>query len=155
MILVSNSWRMYLIGLAVSLAIFGVVYFTVIDPVVAAVNVQDYRSAVGQVAQTSLRSIIGKSDLDDLLSNRERLCLRLHYADGLDIGRIGTLYKIHRSTVARRLAEYRRKLRESVQERLRKRLKLTDSEYQSILSLVRSQMVVSLRSALKNPANPA
>ncbi len=89
------------------------------------------------------------------LSSRERLCLRLHYADGLDIGRIGTLYKIHRSTVARRLAEYRRKLRESVQERLRKRLKLTESEYESVLSLVRSQMVVSLRSALKNPAQPA
>ncbi len=89
------------------------------------------------------------------LSSRERLCLRLHYADGLDIGRIGTLYKIHRSTVARRLAEYRRKLRESVQEGLRKRLKLTDSEYESVLSLVRSQMVVSLRSALKNPTHPA
>jgi len=89
------------------------------------------------------------------LSSRERLCLRLHYADGLDIGRIGTLYKIHRSTVARRLAEYRRKLRESMQERLRKRLKLTDSEYESVLALVRSQMVVSLRSALKNPAHPA
>jgi hypothetical protein len=43
------------------------------EPVRAAVDVQDYMSAVGQVAQTSLRSIIGKSDLDDLLSNRERL----------------------------------------------------------------------------------
>jgi regulator of protease activity HflC (stomatin/prohibitin superfamily) len=40
---------------------------------VRAIVVQDYVSAVGQVAQTSLRSIIGKSDLDDLLSNRERL----------------------------------------------------------------------------------
>ena len=89
------------------------------------------------------------------LSNRERLCLRLHYADGLDIDRIGRLYKIHRSTVARRLAEYRRKLRESTQERLRKRLNLTDSEYESVLSLVRSQMLVSLRSALKNPAPAA
>jgi RNA polymerase sigma-70 factor (ECF subfamily) len=89
------------------------------------------------------------------LSSRERLCLRLHYADGLDIGRIGRLYKIHRSTVARRLAEYRRKLRESVKERLRKQLKLTDSEYESVLSLVRSQLVVSLRSALKNPAHSA
>src|SRR5690349_5667421 len=39
----------------------------------AAVNVQDYNFAVLQVAQTSLRSVIGKSDLDDLLSNRERL----------------------------------------------------------------------------------
>ncbi len=36
-------------------------------------NVQDYRFAVAQVAQTSLRSIIGKSELDDLLSNREQL----------------------------------------------------------------------------------
>lgn len=57
----------------VTVRVDAVVYFKVIDPVVAAVNVQDYHSAVGQVAQTSLRSIIGKSDLDDLLSNRERL----------------------------------------------------------------------------------
>jgi regulator of protease activity HflC (stomatin/prohibitin superfamily) len=39
----------------------------------AAVDVQDYMSAIGQVAQTSLRSIIGKSNLDDLLCNREGL----------------------------------------------------------------------------------
>jgi regulator of protease activity HflC (stomatin/prohibitin superfamily) len=57
----------------VTVRVDAVVYFKVIDPVVAAVNVQDYRSAVGQVAQTSLRSIIGKSDLDELLSNREHL----------------------------------------------------------------------------------
>ena len=37
------------------------------------VDVQNYQVAIGQVAQASLRSIIGKSDLDDLLSNRERL----------------------------------------------------------------------------------
>ncbi|MGA6163984.1 slipin family protein [Amycolatopsis magusensis] len=57
----------------VTVKVDAVVYFKVTDPVLAAVNVEDYRSAVGQVAQTSLRSIIGKSDLDDLLSNRERL----------------------------------------------------------------------------------
>jgi regulator of protease activity HflC (stomatin/prohibitin superfamily) len=57
----------------VTVKVDAVVYFKVIDPVLAIVNVQDYRFAVGQVAQTSLRSIIGKSDLDDLLSNRERL----------------------------------------------------------------------------------
>jgi regulator of protease activity HflC (stomatin/prohibitin superfamily) len=50
-----------------------VVYFNVVDPRLATVNVQDYRTAVLLVAQTSLRSVIGKSDLDDLLSNRERL----------------------------------------------------------------------------------
>ncbi|HET9875602.1 MAG TPA: slipin family protein, partial [Mycobacterium sp.] len=57
----------------VTVRVDAVVYFNVIDPVRAAVDVQDYLSAIGQVAQTSLRSIIGKSDLDELLSNRERL----------------------------------------------------------------------------------
>jgi regulator of protease activity HflC (stomatin/prohibitin superfamily) len=57
----------------VTVRVDAVVYFRVVDPVRAVVDVQDYVSAVGQVAQTSLRSIIGKSDLDDLLSNRERL----------------------------------------------------------------------------------
>jgi regulator of protease activity HflC (stomatin/prohibitin superfamily) len=57
----------------VTVRVDAVVYFKVVDPIVASVNVQDYRAAIGQVAQTSLRSIIGKSDLDDLLSNRERL----------------------------------------------------------------------------------
>jgi regulator of protease activity HflC (stomatin/prohibitin superfamily) len=47
--------------------------FSVMDPVRAAVDVQDYLAAIGQVAQTSLRSIIGKSDLDDLLCDREHL----------------------------------------------------------------------------------
>ncbi len=57
----------------VTVRVDAVVYFRVEDPVRAAVDVQDYMSAIGQVAQTSLRSIIGKSNLDDLLSNRERL----------------------------------------------------------------------------------
>ncbi|HKF34851.1 MAG TPA: SPFH domain-containing protein [Jatrophihabitantaceae bacterium] len=57
----------------VTVRVDAVVYFNVVDPKLATVNVQDYRTAVLLVAQTSLRSIIGKSDLDDLLSNRERL----------------------------------------------------------------------------------
>lgn len=57
----------------VTVRVDAVIYFNVADPVRAAVDVQDYMSAIGQVAQTSLRSIIGKSDLDDLLSNREGL----------------------------------------------------------------------------------
>jgi regulator of protease activity HflC (stomatin/prohibitin superfamily) len=57
----------------VSVRVDAVVYFKVVDPVRVVVDVQDYLQAVSQVAQTSLRSIIGKSELDDLLSNRERL----------------------------------------------------------------------------------
>jgi regulator of protease activity HflC (stomatin/prohibitin superfamily) len=57
----------------VTVSVDAVVYFRVSDPVSAIISVEDYRYAVGQVAQTSLRSIIGKSELDDLLANRERL----------------------------------------------------------------------------------
>lgn len=57
----------------VTVRVDAVVYFRVFDPVLAVVEVQNYLFAVGQVAQTSLRSIIGKSDLDSLLSNREEL----------------------------------------------------------------------------------
>jgi regulator of protease activity HflC (stomatin/prohibitin superfamily) len=57
----------------VTVRVDAVVYFKVIDPLRALVEVQDYMFAIGQVAQTSLRSIIGKSELDDLLSNREHL----------------------------------------------------------------------------------
>ncbi len=55
----------------VTVRVDAVVYFKVLDPVRATVNVQDYGFAISQVAQTSLRSIIGKSELDDLLANRE------------------------------------------------------------------------------------
>ena len=57
----------------VTVRVDAVVYFRVVDPIRAGVDVQDYLSAIGQVAQTSLRSIIGKSDLDDLLCDREQL----------------------------------------------------------------------------------
>ncbi|MFB8244468.1 slipin family protein [Streptomyces sp. NPDC001046] len=57
----------------VTVRVDAVVYFKVVDPAAAVVNVEDYRFAVSQMAQTSLRSIIGKSELDDLLSNREKL----------------------------------------------------------------------------------
>jgi regulator of protease activity HflC (stomatin/prohibitin superfamily) len=57
----------------VTVRVDAVVYYRVIDPVRALVEVQDFSFAMIQVAQTSLRSIIGKSELDDLLSNREQL----------------------------------------------------------------------------------
>ncbi|MFE0250309.1 slipin family protein [Streptomyces sp. NPDC059010] len=57
----------------VTVRVDAVVYFKVVDPANALVKVEDYKYAVSQMAQTSLRSIIGKSDLDDLLSNREKL----------------------------------------------------------------------------------
>ena len=55
----------------VTVRVDAVVYFRVVDPVKATVNVQDYLFAVSQQAQTSLRSIIGQSEMDQLLSERD------------------------------------------------------------------------------------
>jgi regulator of protease activity HflC (stomatin/prohibitin superfamily) len=57
----------------VTLTVDAVVYFRVIDPVKAVINVQNYPMAVSQVSQTSLRAVIGRADLDTLLSDRERI----------------------------------------------------------------------------------
>ncbi|MEU8261491.1 slipin family protein [Micromonospora sp. NPDC048999] len=57
----------------VTLTVDAVVYYRVVDPVKALVNVRDYPAAVLQVAQTALRSVIGKADLDTLLSNRDQI----------------------------------------------------------------------------------
>jgi regulator of protease activity HflC (stomatin/prohibitin superfamily) len=57
----------------VSVTVDAVVYFRVSDPVRATIEVQNYLFAVEQVTLTSLRSIIGKSELDDLLANRDHM----------------------------------------------------------------------------------
>ncbi|WP_352244116.1 slipin family protein [Lentzea sp. NBRC 105346] len=79
----------------VTVRVDAVVYFKVHDPAKAVINVEDYRFAMLQVAQTSLRSMIGKSELDDLLSNREHLNQGLELmidtpalAWGIDIDRV-------------------------------------------------------------------
>jgi regulator of protease activity HflC (stomatin/prohibitin superfamily) len=57
----------------VSVKVNAVVYFRVIDPSRAVVEVENYMYATSQLAQTTLRSILGQAELDDLLSERDRL----------------------------------------------------------------------------------
>ncbi|HVT67059.1 MAG TPA: SPFH domain-containing protein [Trebonia sp.] len=57
----------------VSVRVDAVVYFRVVEPIKATVNVQNYMNAISQQAQTSLRSIIGQSEMDTLLAERERV----------------------------------------------------------------------------------
>jgi regulator of protease activity HflC (stomatin/prohibitin superfamily) len=57
----------------VTLSVDAVVYFRVADPVKAVVNVENYLGAISQVARTSLRSVIGRADLDTLLSDRQQV----------------------------------------------------------------------------------
>lgn len=66
----------------VTVRVDAVVYYRVVDPFKAIINVQKYHHAVSQVAQTSLRSVIGENDLDQLLSEREKI--NAHLKDVID-----------------------------------------------------------------------
>lgn len=57
----------------VSVKVNAVIYFRVIDPIKAIVEVEDYSYAMSQLAQTTLRSVCGQAELDELLSAREKI----------------------------------------------------------------------------------
>lgn len=57
----------------VSVRVSAVIYFRVIDPEKSMIQVEDFMTATSQLAQTTLRSVLGKHDLDEMLSERDRL----------------------------------------------------------------------------------
>lgn len=61
----------------VTVKVNAVIYFQVMEPAKAIINVEDYFYATSMIAQTTLRSVLGQVDLDDLLSNREEINQRL------------------------------------------------------------------------------
>lgn len=61
----------------VSVKVNAVVYFRVMDPTKAIVAVQDYLYATSQMAQTTLRSVLGEAELDELLSKRDKINVQL------------------------------------------------------------------------------
>jgi RNA polymerase sigma-70 factor, ECF subfamily len=110
----------------------------VVDPELDYLRLR-YRGAFDDALRSALAS----------LPDRDALLLELHYVDGLNIDRIGALYGAHRSTVARWRTAVRRRVLASTREQLRKSLSLTDSDFDSLAGLVRSQLTVSLRTALR------
>lgn len=61
----------------VTVRVNAVVYYRVLDPVAAVIEIEDYNRATWQIAQTTLRNVIGQSDLDQLLSERETINAKL------------------------------------------------------------------------------
>lgn len=86
------------------------------------------------------------------LTAEERNLVRFNFIDGLNIEQIGTMQGVHRSTVARRIARIREELLEGTRAMLRERFKLTASEVNSLLRVVKSDFGVSLNEALSDPS---
>ncbi|MDO9204558.1 slipin family protein [Methylotenera sp.] len=64
----------------VSVQVNAVVYFRVVDPAKAIMQVEDYMNATSQLSQTTLRSVLGKHELDEMLAERETLNLDIQQA---------------------------------------------------------------------------
>jgi RNA polymerase sigma-70 factor, ECF subfamily len=82
------------------------------------------------------------------LTDRDRTILRLRFVDDLGIDQIGGLYGVHRATVARWIARIRDELFAATRTDLVGRLKLSDSDFESLLGLARSQLDLSLSAVL-------
>jgi RNA polymerase sigma-70 factor (ECF subfamily) len=82
------------------------------------------------------------------LSDEQRNLLRLHFIDALTLDELAALFRVHRATIARRVAAAREAILERCRHLLGERLALDASEFESLLRVVRSQIDLSLRRLL-------
>jgi RNA polymerase sigma-70 factor, ECF subfamily len=83
------------------------------------------------------------------LSSRERNLLRHNLLDGLNIEQIGAIYNVHRATVARWIARARETLLAETRAALMQRLRVDQTEFESIMRLIQSRLDVSIHHFLK------
>ena len=89
------------------------------------------------------------------LGAREQTLLRYHHVDGLNIDEIGAIYRVHRVTAFRWLEKAKEQLVKATLDTLRSRLKLTPTELDSVLRMIRSQVHLSLIRHLGGPNDKA
>jgi RNA polymerase sigma-70 factor (ECF subfamily) len=85
------------------------------------------------------------------LSDRQRTLLRLHLSERLSIDQLAVMYAVNRATAARWLSSARKLLAEKVRDELRARLRLSESDCDSIVALVRSDLEISVARYLGEP----
>jgi RNA polymerase sigma-70 factor (ECF subfamily) len=82
------------------------------------------------------------------LDSRKRVILRLHHAQGWTMDRLATMYRVSRSAAGRLVVDARRALLDDAKRRLRERLDLSDSEVDSLIEVLKSDVQVSILRAL-------
>jgi regulator of protease activity HflC (stomatin/prohibitin superfamily) len=130
----------------VTLRVDAVVYYRVVDPVKAVINVQNYTFAVSQVAQTSLRSVIGQSDRDQLRSERDKV--NAHLKDVIDAPTEGPwgirVERVEIKDVSLPESMKRSMSRQAEAERERRaRIISADGEYQASKKLAQAAVVMT------------
>lgn len=85
------------------------------------------------------------------LSSEDRVLLRQHFVDGLNIDELAALHQVHRATAARWLAQAREKIAAQTRKLLLDQIKTPKADFDSILRLVQSQLDLSIRGHLREP----
>lgn len=131
----------------VSVRVNAVIYFQVVDPNRAVISVEDYLFATSQMAQTTLRSVLGQQELDDLLSEREKLNLEIQTildratdAWGIKV----TAVEIKKVDLPQEMQRAMARQAEAERER-RAKVIAAEGEYQAAEKLVMAADMMSLR----------
>jgi regulator of protease activity HflC (stomatin/prohibitin superfamily) len=129
----------------VSVKVNAVVYFRVVDPARAIVEVENYVNATSQLAQTTLRSALGQVELDELLSQRDQLNLRLQDILDAHTGPWGMKVAMVEVKDVDLAQEMRRAMARQAEAEREKRAKIihADGELQASVKLAEAAEIVS------------
>ena len=129
----------------VSVKVDAVVYFRVVDPVKAIVNVEDFVYATSQISQTTLRSICGQAELDELLSQREKINMKLQEIIDKETDAWGVkvvAVELKRIDLPEELVKAMARQAEAERER-RAKIIAAEAEYQAAQKLVEAAQLLS------------
>jgi regulator of protease activity HflC (stomatin/prohibitin superfamily) len=129
----------------VTVSVNAVVYFRVIDPRLAIVEVENYLYATSQLAQTTLRSVLGEVEMDELLSEREKLNARLQDILDKQTDRWGIKVSLVEIKAVDLPQEMRRAMSKQAEAEREKRAKIihADGEYQAAEKLVKAASAIA------------
>jgi regulator of protease activity HflC (stomatin/prohibitin superfamily) len=129
----------------VTVSVNAVVYFRVIDPRLAIVEVENYLYATSQLAQTTLRSVLGEVEMDELLSEREKLNARLQDILDKQTDRWGIKVSLVEIKAVDLPQEMRRAMSKQAEAEREKRAKIihAEGEYQAAEKLVSAASTIA------------
>jgi regulator of protease activity HflC (stomatin/prohibitin superfamily) len=129
----------------VTVSVNAVVYFRVMAPRLAVVEVENYLYATSQLAQTTLRSVLGEAELDDLLSEREKLNSRLQEILDKHTDPWGIKVSMVEIKAVDLPQEMRRAMSRQAEAEREKRAKIihADGEYQASEKLLRAAQIIA------------
>jgi len=129
----------------VSIKVNAVVYFRVVDPNKAVVEVENYLYATSQLAQTTLRSVVGQVELDELLAHREKINMQLQDILDKHTDPWGIKVSLVETKAVDLPEEMRRAIARQAEAEREKRAKIihADGEFQAAEKLAQAAQVIS------------